>query len=268
MKNFCLTGIGVLMIASVVPAHAQDAQDWSFSVGAGALVTPTYQGDDAYQVLVVPDIRVTYKNRFFVSVREGARYNAVKTERWRAGPIAKIDFGRDDDGSSPFRVDGGDADDLRGLDTIDAAIELGGFVTYHANPIEVRAELRQAVGGHEGMVGNLSLDYKGKAQLMKQALIYSLGPEVRFADSNYHDAYFGVNATESSASGLAQYDADAGILSYDFGGSVIVPVTDQLSTVLFANYSYLGDEAAESSLVEERGSAHQGTAGVSVNYTF
>jgi outer membrane scaffolding protein for murein synthesis (MipA/OmpV family) len=47
-----------------------------------------------------------------------------------------------------------------------------------------------------------------------------------------------------------------------------VPMTDKVSTILFANYSMLGDEAADSSLVEQRGSDNQGSLGVFVNYSF
>jgi outer membrane scaffolding protein for murein synthesis (MipA/OmpV family) len=38
----------------------------------------------------------------------------------------------------------------------------------------------------------------------------SAGPRVSFASSDYFDAYYGVNADEAAASGLAEYDPAVG----------------------------------------------------------
>ena len=247
---------------------AQTTGGWEYTLGAGIMTTPTYMGDDEYQVLAVPSIRVAYEDKFFASIQKGAGYNLINTDQWRAGPIARLDFGRDEDGNSPFSLGDNDSNDLRGLNEIDTAVELGAFIEYNVLPFSLSLEVRQAVGGHEGLVGTVAMDYKGKAQLMDKTVIYSFGPEINFADSNYHEAYFSVNAAESVASGLPQYDADAGVLSYGLGGSAIMPITENLSTVFFAGYSMLGEESADSSLVEQRGSEHQGSAGLFLNYTF
>jgi outer membrane protein len=270
MKKYAV----ILAAVALTPLHAV-AQDqssrshdgWGFSVGTGFIVSPSYIGDDDYQISVVPNIRVTYEDTFFASVQEGAGYNVVNGEHWRVGPVVRYDFGRDDDGSNTFSVSD-DTNDLRGLGDVDGTVELGAFMKYNMKPFSAKLELLQGLGGHEGLVGEASLEYSGRAHIMQQPIMYSFGPDIKFADSNYHNAYFGVDANQATASGLAQYDADAGILSYGLSGAVIVPVTDNVSTILFANYSKLGEQSAESSLVEQRGSEDQGSLGLFVNYSF
>lgn len=265
----------IIFVLCAVDAKAQNVnknrpQDsgWNVTVGAGGLVSPTYMGDDEYKFMAVPDVRITYEDKFFASVQEGVGFNVMNTAHWKAGPLLRYDFGRDEDGDSIFRVGGDKADDLRGLGDVDGTVELGAFAEYTMQPLSAKIEILQGIGGHEGLIGSAEIKYNGRAQLQQNAIIYAFGPEIEFSDSNYHDAYFGVNANQSTASGLERYDADSGVLSYGIGASAIIPVTDEVSTVLFANYSHLGEEAANSSLVETRGSEHQGVAGLFVNYSF
>lgn len=285
--KLALVLLSSLSVMATTAAHAQmgdrpqdtygantygDAGDtnngWTYTVGAGALYAPTYLGDDEYQVSLVPNIRVTYEDKFFASIPEGVGYNVVNNENWRVGPLIKADFGRDDDGEAMFSISGDDTNDLRGLGDVDGTAEIGGFIEYKFRPLTAKFEARQAVSGHEGLVGEASLQYSGKAQFSQIPVLFSVRPEIKFADSNYHEAYFGVNAAQSARSGLAQYNADAGILSYGLGASAVIPHTRNVSTVLVANYSQLGEQSADSSLVTERGDDQQGMIGAFVNYTF
>ena len=63
----------------------------------------------------------------------------------------------------------------------------------------------------------------------------------------------GVDAGQSAASGLDEFDANGGVLSYGVGSSVVVPFNDRISAVSFARYQRLVGDAADSSLVEDRG---------------
>lgn len=273
MKILKIT-LSAALICLTSTAMAQDQRGgnkqhgWNVSAGGGFIAAPSYLGDDEYQFMAVPNIRVTYDDKFFASIQDGAGYNIVNNENWRIGPLVRYDFGRDEDGDSTFRIGGEDTDDLRGLGDVDGTAELGAFIEYKMQPLYAKVEILQGVGGHEGMTGTASLQYKGRTQLQQKAILYALGPKIKFADSNYHQAYFGVNADQSLASGLSKYDADSGLLSYGIGASVIMPITDQTSSVFFMSYERLGEEAANSSLVEQRGSEDQGMAGLFINYTF
>jgi MipA family protein len=88
------------------------------------------------------------------------------------------------------------------------------------------------------------------------------------ASSDYFDAYYGVSATESLASGLAPYTPEGGFRSVGVGAAIKWDVTDKVETSLFGEYSRLVGPAADSSLVRQRGDENQFTIGVSATYRF
>lgn len=271
MKELLLALLVTATALSPSSAFAQDGppspEGWQYSVGAGVVYTPTYLGDDDSQVSGIPNVRVAYGEDFFASFGEGIGYNLINQNGFKVGPIVKYDFGRDEDGSNLFGA-GDDTTDLIGLDDVDGSIEVGAFVEYEVNSITTKLEARQGIGGHEGLVGEASVHYGGAANVYGQQLLYSLGPELKYTDGDYNKAYFGVNAAQSAASGLAQYNADDATLSYGFSGNLIVLHTEHVSTIFFADYTRLGDTIADSSLVTQRGAEDQTRVGFLINYRF
>ena len=100
-----------LALAAAVPAFAQvtapesnidtlprysAAGDWRVTIGAAALVGPTFEGAETLRALAVPDIDVRWRNRAFASVRTGVGVNLITDDGWRVGPYAKLNFGRDE----------------------------------------------------------------------------------------------------------------------------------------------------------------------------
>lgn len=270
-RKAVLTIAAALTAGVSAEAFAQgpgEADGWSLSLGAGLILAPSYLGDDAYQLSAVPSLRVSYGDDFFASVQDGLGYNVIRADAWRAGPIAAYDFGRDEDGGSPFVIAGDDSDDLEGLGDVDGTIELGGFLEYDTRPLTARIELRQGVNGHEGLIGELSLRTGARLVITNQPVIIRVGPEATLVDDAYNDTFFGVDAAQSAASGLDEFDADGGLLSYGVGSSVVIPFDDRVSAVGFLGYKRLAGDAADSSLVEDRGSADQATLGFFLNYMF
>jgi MipA family protein len=264
----------IAILASLFPASTALAQEnlssgkeWKFNVGGGIMVAPKYMGDDSYGLYAVPSVSITYKDKFFASVEEGVGYNYLINDNWRIGPVARYDFGRDEDGDSIFRI-GGDTDDLRGLGDVDGTVELGAFVEYKMDALKFSFDVLQGIGGHESLRGSAEASYNGMTNFYGQPIAYSFGPELQWAGSDYHNAYFGVNSAQSAASGLSQYKADGGFLSYGLGGNMMMPLNERITAITFAKYNHLGDEAANSSLVEERGSEHQGIFGAFITYGF
>lgn len=250
------------------PGPMGPAGDWSLTVGAATIYMPAFTGSKDYQLVAFPDLKVEYQDKFFASLFEGVGYNVVNTESWRAGPIMKFDFGRTEDDDNPFRVAGDKTKALNGLGDVDASVELGGFVEYSFGPFSTSLELRQGVGGHEGLIGAADLSYKGFAKLMGRPVMYAFGPRATFADSNYNEAYFGISQAQSAKSGLASYSAGAGLVSYGLSAFAMMPVTKTVSVGAFASYERLGSEAADSPLVKERGDENQFTGGLRLTYEF
>ena len=260
----------LLMPASAVAGAPENTSqtDWNITLGAGAIYAPAFVGSKDYQLMAFPDLKVEYKDLFFASVAEGLGYNIVHEKGWRAGVIAKYGFERKQNGKNPFAIAGDDTNALRGLGNIDGTLELGGFLEYSFEPISYKVELRQGVGGHEGFIGETSLNYVGSIDRFGPPMFYAIGPRAVFASSNYNNTYYGIDAVQSANSGLNRYHADAGWVSYGIGGFISLPVSNSVSLSAFGGYDRLGDEAASSPLIKQRGSKNQFASGLSVNYQF
>jgi MipA family protein len=253
-------------------AYAQDRpanEGWGLILGAGGLYGPTYEGDDSYRLSLLPNIQVSHGDVFFASVQEGVGYRAINTEAVRAGPIARIKFSRDEDGGQPFAVTGQDTRDLAGLGEVDTSIELGAFLEYEVGPMTFSAEARQAATGHEGFVADLGARFGGRVQGGGPPLIWSAGPRLKLVDDSYTGAYFGVTRAQSLASGLPQYQAGGGLYSYGIGATAILPLTRETgwTAVLVAGVDRLTGDAADSPLVQLRGSETQATIGIFLSRT-
>lgn len=242
-------------------------KDWTISAGAVSIYGPAFEGSDDYTLSAMPDVRIKYKEDFFASIPEGIGYNVITRARgedgWKVGPIAKVNFGRDEDGEGTFTISG-DTDALRGMGDVDTTFELGGFADYQWNVLQSRLELRQGVGGHEGVVADAQVNYSDSLGPIR----FGAGPRLKWASADYNQTYFGVDAAQSARTGLARYEADAGIVSYGVGASGMMPVTDSISMVAFAGYDRLGDQAKDSSFIEERGDENQMSIGLGVSYRF
>lgn len=239
-------------------------EGWSITVGVAPVVSPAWQGSRDVALSIFPDLRINYKDVIFASIPDGLGWNAVNRDGWKAGPLAKIRFGRDEErGGSPFLVTGG-SDALLGLGDVDAAAELGGFVEKRAGPLRGRLEVRRGFGGHEGIVADASASYQARAG----RTIINVGPRATVASRNYIDTYFGIDGLQSQRSGLRTYSPSGGLLSYGVGGSAIRPLDRRSAITLFGGLDRLGGKAGDSPLVRERGRRLQFTLGLGYGFRF
>ncbi|WP_162009437.1 MipA/OmpV family protein [Labrenzia sp. CE80] len=236
-------------------------------VALGAIVQPAFTGSDDYQTSAIPNIRVNYRDIFFASIDEGIGLNAINWRGIKAGPVVNYDPGRDEDSSGLLSF-GGENKDLIDLGKIDGSVEVGGFLEYEYRNFGAKLEVRQGIGGHEGLIGEASLSYGDKFTIGQLPVMWSFGPHAMFADENYNDAFFGIDAAQSAASGLSQFDAGVGLVSYGVGANIIVPLSEKVAIVGFGEFDRLTGDAADSPLVKERGSENQATFGMMLNYRF
>ena len=276
LSLLCLTASPALAQPSAPPeSHAGQpvsgrpvaAEGWSIGIGVAPIFGPAWQGSDEMALSVFPDLRIAYDDLLFASVPEGVGLNAVNNDGWRAGPLVKIRFGRDeDDGGSPFQIAGG-SDALIGMGNVKVAGEAGGFVEHSFGPRQLwraRAEVRQGFGGHEGLLADVSLNHRSRIG----SAIISAGPRASFASRDFMQTYFGITPAQSLRTGLARYDPDGGLLSYGVGGTVIRPLDRNSALTLFTSLERLGDPAGDSPLVRERGRRTQFTLGLGYSYRF
>lgn len=250
------------------PPSGATPQGWAITIGAAPVAGPAWLGSKDYALSIFPDLRVAYRDVLFASVPDGLGWNAVRRDGWRAGPLVKLRFSRDDrDGGSPFLVAGG-SNALRGLGNIAATAEGGGFVEKQFGARRgwrARAEARKGLGGgHEGILADLGFVRQGRGS----GFSYSVGPRVTLASAAFMRPYFGIDARQAGATGLARYRPGGGLLSAGLGGTLVRPLDLRSALTLFTGVDYLGNPAGRSPLVHERGGRLQASLGIGYGFRF
>jgi len=267
-RKFLISSLAGLVLITPLSVAARDSygpppvKDWTLTLGFAPVYSPAFLGSKDYALSVYPDIRLNYQDKLFFSVRDGLGYNVINTPSWKVGPLVKIRFGRrEEQGGSPFLV-AGNSDGLKGLGDIETSGEAGGFAQYTYAQIRSRVELRQSFGGYDSFVGDLNVNYFKRLG----PLNFSIGPRLSFAGDDYVNTFFGISASQSQRSGLAQHQGEAGLVSYGIGGSAVMPITAKLAVTLFAGYDRLDSDIANSPLIQERGDANQASVGLAFGY--
>lgn len=273
-----VTAFAILAAAFSGPVMAQDAgsqkgrppagpQGWVLTLGLAPVFGNAWQGSRDTALSIFPDIRLNYNDTIFASVPDGIGWNAVNRDGWKAGPVIKPRFGRNEnDGGSPFQIAGG-SDALRGMGDVGFGGEAGGFVEKRFGPknqLRGRVEVRQGFGAHQGVVGDVSLAVQGRSG----RVIYSVGPRATLASGDFMQTYFGVDAGQAQRTGLAVSRPDGGLVSYGVGGALIRPLDRRRSVTLFGGVDRLGGEPAGTSLIRERGQRMQFTVGLGYGMRF
>jgi outer membrane protein len=274
LSGFCILCL-LLTVFPVTDGNAADDsagaahKDWRVSAGAGLILAPSFTGARDYSFFAVPDIRVAYKDRFFANVRDGIGYAVVREEGLYIGPVVSYDFSRTEkNGGSVFQLAGGRNNGLQGMGDVPGTVSLGVFAEYNLQPYKFKLQVNKGVTGHEGVLAEAKVLYGGVLTYNGPPLIYAFGPHVKYGNQTYTNAYWGVSPEQSARSGLEQYHANAGIISYGVGGFALLPVTKTISVSLFAGYDRLAPPVSNSPLVKVRGSENQAATGVTVNYGF
>lgn len=258
----------LLLFGATASAHAADTADnsrfgwfdgdWSLTVGVSTYAEPEFEGASSYHFGAMPLVSFARQGTAtrFSSRNDNISIGFVDTGDFRAGLTGKLIFPRD---SSDYRA-------LRGLHDVDFGGELGLFAEYYPfDWMRVRGEVRRGIVTHDAIVGDLAVDAFTNLTPAQQL---SGGPRLSAATADYFRTYYGVSPAESLASGLSPYSPGGGLKSVGFGGAFTWKTTDKVTTSLFGEYQYLLGPAADSSIVEERGSRDQFLIGVSATYRF
>jgi outer membrane scaffolding protein for murein synthesis (MipA/OmpV family) len=255
--------VGALALCAPMQALAGDGEawwsgDWYIKLGAAGFVAPRYEGASSYMLQAQPLISLGKAGQTvrFSSRNDNPSFALFDNGPVRAGIVGKLVMPRDGD----------DSDDLKGLKPIKFGVEAGGFVeAYPTDWIRVRAEVRQGIRSYNGVVADLSADAFTD---ITPTVRLSAGPRLTFASNGYQDAYYKVDAKQSIKSGLKPFDPNGGLESAGIGGAITWQTTDKIETSTFAEYKRLLGDAADSSLVQERGSKNQFLIGISATYRF
>jgi outer membrane protein len=156
--------------------------------------------------------------------------------------------------------------ELNGLGDVKTTVELGGFIEYY--PVDwfrTRGEHRQGIGGHHGVVADLSADV---IVPVIQRLTLSAGPRFTWESTKATSPYFGIDAVQAMATGLPAFNAKGGAHSVGAGAQVSYRINPQWEVHAYVEYERLLGDAANSPLVTLRGSKNQTTVGIGASYAF
>ena len=230
------------------------SENWRVTVGAGLLLTPDYLGSHQSRVrpLAAFDIRAP-NDAVFLSFRDGAGATLYRDGPFTAGVVLRPRFGRDQD----------DNDALRGMGDVDAAGEVGAFLSYADGTWLARAELRQGFGGHSGVLADARVD---RVFRPRPDLIVSGGPRISWGSRDFAETYFGVTDQQAQRSGYGVFSPQEFWFTGIALGATWV-ISSRWALIGFGEVGRIFGDAADSPLVD-RGSPTQTLVGLTLTYRF
>ena len=136
-----------------------DIPDWQIVMGAAVEHKPLYDGAELTRTIGGPVINVRYKDLWFASIGEGLGVNLWSGAHYRAGLALSYDLGR-------YVHD--DVTHLTGLGDLKIAAAPKAFISYVISksfPLVVRADVRQIIGGADGLVADIDAYYAAAGEL-------------------------------------------------------------------------------------------------------
>jgi len=233
------------------------AEDFKFSIGAGAGTTADYPGGDNYKTVALPLFQVRYKDKLTLDPL-GLRVRVWRSDCCRVRLFLGLSESRGADMKSPVSK----------LPEVDRGMNTGFvFEGRIAGPLAFRLNARKEIaGGHNGITLSPALG----VVLRDKTETYSVIPEVAlvWGNGNYMDSFFSVSPTASIASGLAAFDAGAGFREVALRLTTSYRFNEDWMIVGRLQAARLLDDAKRSSIVRQAGDDFQGLIGFGVMYTF
>ena len=250
--------LGSACLALAVQAGAQETA-WRVSVGGGLVSMPKFPGADSQRILALPFVAASY-GRFFFGADPGAAslggvgVNLYRDSHWRLATALSASLSRRKESDDPR---------LQGLGDVDRTVTAGVGVAYTQDWFTLSTGVLTDVlnRGH----GTLArFDARARYRPGEQ-LTFFAGPGLTWADNRYTQMFFGVDANQSAASGLPQFDAHAGLNSVRFSLGAGYRFDRHWGAGVFGSISRLRDDAASSPITEDRS---QYFIGALVSYRF
>jgi outer membrane scaffolding protein for murein synthesis (MipA/OmpV family) len=224
------------------------------AIGVGAY--PDYIGSDDYSIGAIPVVRYQYwEKRDITLLGNTLNVNLINAAGWRAGPSGMLRFGRSDVQD----------DVVERVHEIDPSVDLGAFAGYTWIGDDPRKfvgvsawGLADVTDSHGGWTAGANLF---GAYPVLPFLTLVGGVATTYGSGSYMSTYFGVTPADSQASGLATYQAEAGIRDVRAWLVALVHLSVRWTVGAGVFYSWLADEAAQSPIVADRGSRHQWIGG-------
>ena len=234
-------------------------------VAAAVGMVPDYVGSDDYTFGAAPAgiIRFGDTDRYVRLVVTDINVNLIDSPNWSFGPALNYRLGRSD-------VDDNAVDQMRDIDGTFEVGAFGGWTWVGSDDprhrFAVGTEVLYDVGGeHDGYLISGSVRY---FQPVARPLTLSIGASLTYGSGDYMDTYFGVNPGNVGSSGLSAFNADAGLRDFRVPLMAIFSFNEHWHASGGVIYSRLLGDAADSPVVDDRGSENQLLAGLGLAYAW
>ena len=264
MKLSRMTGTDLVHVALsmflAAPAMAEEDRPAGLhgSIGLGVSARPAYEGADERETRITPNINLFYGDTFFLTgMKAGAnlwKHTTAQGLSLSVGPLLALRRGRDED------------DALIGLGEIDHGLDTGGFIRLRKGGWQARADVRKDVtNGDGGATVNLSVGY---GMPVARNLRLRANLDTAWASTAYMNTYYGIDATQSANSGIAQYAAGSGFKQVGASLSADYAISREWGGFASLRYTRLIGDAADSPIVAALGSRDQVATTVGIKYRF
>ena len=269
----------VVGVASVLLASTNvHAGEFSAKLGALAAFSPDYQGSDDYQFGGLPYVSLGWKADTVVpkggtglqlglhdaslEFPRGIDFGLAKLYRpeglYRANLGFAYNMGRDEDDNTALNGMG----EIGGHALATVGLSFKPNESGWGYAISYTGDLSNETDGAT-VDGKISYAYP----LSKQVMVSVTGDLV-WANQDHMQSYFGVSTAQAVSSSNARFDADSGIKSAGLGVSANWMISENWMAISNLKYQRLMNDAADSPLVTDQGSADQVSASVGLIYAF
>jgi len=293
MKNILNTSVitVIAIISASTPAFSQEnndetntrsmsigvgfpgySQPFKAQIGLGIGPFPEYEGSNDYAATALPLINIRKPSSYFL---KGASINtndglvsagltllhlSYTVESMRSmqivmGPLVRAYGGRDES----------DSDVLSGLGDTDQSVGIGGFIEFRAGAWLANLSVSPQDVGNDGTLAAFDIKYTASIQ---DGLKLSTGLSASWADDDYIQGYFGVTDAQATQSGLSRFDSKSGFKDVGLQMKASYAVSPHWSLEGQAGYWRLLNDAADSPIVKDEGSADQIRGLVGLSYQF
>ena len=239
----------VAAVSGLPSAVGATQSGWRNQWGLGFITNPKFVGSEDYNIRPIPYLDFRYIDKkgtkYFANVPQG-----IGGFFYRQRDVKQASFINIGASIAPgFNVRD---DSIIGRDETGISAEARVLLEAGRRGWVAAALIAQDLGsGHEGAYLDLSINRRGR--LGKTSGFYAFGPNLRIGDNTYKESFFNVSSAESTATGIAQYDADAGIERIGLQGLTSLPIgKSHWRFTSLIRVSTLLDEAADSPIIENK----------------
>lgn len=270
IANCLFAIVTIVILCAASPSHASDlaiplelGEPNFFGVGIGGY--PDYFGSDDYTFGGGPIGKIMIGDeRYIKIVVNDVRANLIEHKNWRFGPGLLYRFGRDDV----------DDEKVSKLEEIDGALNLGAWGGYTWRDPD-NSRLQFGVSGWTYWDVSDATDNGWTVGANAWGLVpvatpvsLGFGAGTTWGNDDYTSTYFGVSQEGAMVSGLPAFDAGSGMRDIRVWAVGILHLSKKWHAGAGLLYSRMLGDAADSPIVDERGSKDQWIYGIGMLYSW